>query len=1064
MPARSLFRWLSFSSIGSKVIVSMISISLLVLLLSASNYLMNTRVKEDTTSVSTHEIPKAIAAINMLDEIGDMNANVLEYVLGEVDERNDFDRNQEEFALYLSNLRQALTTNDRRIDEVEELFNDFHTTARAQVFNRYNPDNEDWARQRVKGLTDITGRKLEILLDSLKESEIQDVGSQPNIDEVIHDDLPGVRYYLELVDEAGDMVADLSDYVAGNYEAKISFIQNAQNFEEFLTKLKPLEMKPTEVAQLQEVEALYKVLRDGGFEVFQRYNSSNKTLAIKAIDDLEHQTFARLERLLDEVSIDAGENANVELLGLREVTVSNQYILITSLVLVLMLCASIIYFSYRSITEPITKLSGTMKQLADGDTEVQVVYLERNDEVGYMAKAIEIFKNNMIERNRVEQELVTAKDNAEEASRAKASFLATMSHEIRTPMNGIIGMIDLLLTSSMNRDQRNMTNTIRESAFSLLNIINDILDFSKIEAGKLELENIHFSISELLESVVDTITPNADEKGVSLELYTDPQIPHQLHGDPIRIRQILFNLLGNAVKFSSDQQQAGKVRISLTSQEISDKLVSFSIEIEDNGIGIKPESLEGLFKPFTQAESSTTRRFGGTGLGLAICYNIISLMKGDIKVKSESGQGSSFTISLSLPYSDIPKPKEDYKDTLVINDIQSDWLSECVNGYFNAHNINIITLPYVSINSFLSDNYQHSIHTVVVTDNIAHCEAQLTQYISKELKDKIKFLVLNNASRGEGVFNDHSFSIAASPLKLTTLLYGFNVVLGRESPLENLTHDGEEILKSHLPLKEAEEAGRLILVAEDNQTNQEVIKRQLNKLGYSCIIADDGIDALELYPKYNFVMVLTDCHMPRMDGYELAGLLKKQQKKSAVKLPIIAITANALVGEADKCIAAGMDDYLSKPVELAKLNLMLKKWLTVPKKAIGTQEETASQPVVSLLDKQAITTIFADDMQDYADSLADFLELSLPQVKAMVKDKSFNVSTIGELAHKLKSSAKMLGVTCIGEPCEAIEQTAKQGDTPANKVTIQAQLDAMAKILPQIEDEITSVIHSQAHS
>ncbi len=1058
MPSRFFPQWISFNSISSKVILSMISISLLVILLSASNFLMNTRVKEDTTDVSIHEIPIAMAAINMLDEIGDMNANILEYALGEVDERNDFDRNQEEFALYLSNLKKALTSDDRRIDEIEELFDDFHTTARAEVFNSYNPDNEDWAKQRVKGLTDITGRKLEILLDLLKESEIKDVGSQPEINEVIYDDLPGVRYYLELVDEAGDMVADLSEYVSGNYEARNSFIQNAQNFEEFLTKLKPLEMKPNEISQLQEVEALYKVLRDGGFEVFQRYNSSNKTLAIKAIDKLEHQTFARLERLLDEVSIDAGENANIELLGLREVTVSNQYILITSLVLVLMLCASIIYFSYRSITEPITRLSGTMKQLADGDTEVKVVYLDRNDEVGYMAKAIDVFKDNMIERNRVEQELVTAKDNAEGASKAKASFLATMSHEIRTPMNGIIGMIDLLLTSSMNRDQRNMTNTIRDSAFSLLNIINDILDFSKIEAGKLELENIHFSIVELLESVIDTITPNADEKSVTLELFTDPVIPHKLHGDPVRIRQILFNLLGNAVKFSTDQEKNGKVRVSLRSEEVSEKMARFSIEIEDNGIGISPENLKGLFEPFTQAESSTTRRFGGTGLGLAICNNLITLMNGKIAVKSVPDKGSSFTISFSLPYTDEPISKENYRDILVINDIQSDWLSQCVENYFTAHNINIMTLPYVSISSFLSDNYRHSIHTVIITDDFLQSDSQLTLHLAKNLKDQLKFLVLNNASRGEGVFNDHSFAIAASPLKLTTLLYGFNVVLGRESPLENIVHESEEVLHTHLPIKEAEAAGRLILVAEDNQTNQEVIKRQLNKLGYSCIIADDGIHALELYPNYCFVMVLTDCHMPRMDGYELAGSLRKIQGESGGQIPIIAITANALVGESDKCRAAGMDDYLSKPVELAKLNLMLKKWLTSPFEVLSTQQKGQSQSAASLLDSEVITAIFADDMQDYTDSLADFLELSFPHIKAMVQESDFIVTSIGEQAHKLKSSAKMLGVSCVGEPCETIEKTAKKGDTPANRAIIQAQLNAISQVLPQVEDEIVALI------
>ncbi|ABV34752.1 Histidine kinase [Shewanella sediminis HAW-EB3] len=1061
MPFRLLTQWLSLTSIGSKVILSMAGISLLVLMLSASNFIMNTRVKEDTTEVSTHEIPKAIAAINMLDEIGDMNSNILEYVLGEVDERDDFDQNQITFLQYLATLKSALKAHDRRIDEIEELFNDFHTSARANVFNRYNPNNEAWAKQRVDGLTNVTGHKLEVLLDSLKESEIKDVGSQPDLNEVIHDDLPGVRYYLELVDEAGDMTANLTEYISGIYEAKNAFIENAQDFEEYLTKLQPLEQKPEEIALLAEVEALYKVLRDGGFEVFQRYNSSNKLEAITAIDELEHQTFARLERLLDDVSIDAERNTNLELLGLRQMTISNQYVLIVSLFLVLSLCISIIYFSYRIITRPITKLSSTMKQLADGDTEVDVVYRDRQDEVGNMAQAVEVFKTNMIARNAAEQELVMAKDNAEAASKAKASFLATMSHEIRTPMNGIIGMIDLLLTSSLNRDQRSMTNTIRDSSFSLLNIINDILDFSKIEAGKLELESLNFSISELLESVIDTITPNADEKRVTLELYTDPNIPHHIQGDPVRIRQVLFNLVGNAVKFSAVQDSRGEVRITLKKKELSNQLVFLTIEIQDNGIGIEAKQLERLFQPFTQAESSTTRQFGGTGLGLAICQNLVNLMGGKIDVSSTVGKGSIFKVNLSFPYIERPSPlTHDYPKVIVIDDIHSEPLSVRVKEYLSSREVNLVSMPYMNTSDHLRDNVETWAQVVIATDQLEQSRQQVEQNLTDAERKNIRFLVLKPTSRGDGIIDDNTFSIAASPLKISTLFYGLHVALGRESPLDSSAHEADTLSHTPLSITDAEKAGRLILVAEDNQTNQEVIKRQLSKLGYSCIVADDGVHAEELYPTYKFAMVLTDCHMPRRDGYELTRVLRSMQKKSGIKVPIIAITANALVGESEKCIAAGMDDYLSKPVELVKLNKMLKKWLSSSFKNSNDADKEQTDTERRYLDQGVISLVFADDREDYIAALSDFMEIILPQMKSMVKERNFNISAIGELAHKLKSSAKTIGLLSIGDHCETIEAIAKEPDNQQARVSITERLDSIEDLLPQIEKEITDVISS----
>ncbi len=1023
-------RWFNLNTIGSKVTASMVAITILVLILSAFSYLMNTRVREDTSTVSSSDIPSALLSISMLDEIGDMNANVLEYVLGESDEREDFERNRNEFIQFMHKLKQAAVFNQRRVQEIEALFEEYQNRARTEVFNRYNPASEAWAQQRVLGLNEHTGAKLEALLDSLKESEIADAGSEADFTEVIMDDLPGVRFYLELVDEAGDMVADLEKYINGVIQARHDFINDSQDFEQFLAQLKPLEKRPEEIMQLQQVEALYKVLRDGGFEVFQRFDPEGKQLAIKAIDNLEHQLFIRLETMLDKLAFDADAQANASLAGLRDLTVSNQYILTLLLALVILCCAAIIYYAYRTITRPISELSGTMLQLAEGNTDVEVVYRERKDEIGDIATAMEVFKINMIARNTAEQELVAAKDRAEAASRAKASFLATMSHEIRTPMNGIIGMIDLLLTSSMNREQQSMTNTIRDSAFSLLNIINDILDFSKIEAGKLELEEIDFSLVSVMEGVVDTLTPTADEKGVVFELYTEPTIPSELRGDPIRLRQVLFNLVGNAIKFSANLEQQGVVRVSTRVLTSNSKTAELELAVHDNGIGIKPDDLENLFMPFTQAESSTTRRFGGTGLGLAICKNLVVLMGGKVEVSSTLGEGSSFKVLLTLLQTGLYEPDtfSSANDVVAFNFIEPKWISDCVEEYLQFYRVPLLSNGYKELSEGLTKNSDRQ--ALILTDNLTRTMQQVAEHLPVLLQNRLRYLVLELSSRGEGLVAENAFAISACPLKINALLHGINVAIGKESPVD-LVVVQEDDSPQVITEERAEELGRLILVAEDNQTNQEVIQRQLKKLGYACKIANDGIEAEQIYTQHHFALVLTDCHMPNRDGYELAGVLRRIQVEQNYSIPIIAITANALVGEAEKCLAAGMDDYLSKPVELVKLRQMLARWLDTKSNDISprsVKEKAVESEQEGVLDKGVFQTIFDSDKDDYQAALEDFMDLSLPQFAAMVESQDFDIKVMSQLAHKLKSSAKTVGLSQLGTYCESLEHYAEDDD------------------------------------
>ncbi len=1071
----------ALNTIGAKVTLSMLAITLLVIVIALSSYILSIRTQDSTRVVTESDIPSAILSVAMLDEIGDMNANVLEYVLGEQEEREEFESNYREFVGFFSELKAASVFRKRRLDEIERLFNEYAQRARAEIFERYSPESESWARQRVQALTEITGQQLESLLTKLKESEIADAGRHPSFEEVVNDDLPGVRFYLELVDEAGDMVNDLTKYTNGNQGAKESFYEDSQTFEVFLFQLKPLEQRPAEVEALKEVLALYTVLRDGGIEVFQRYNPHNKQAAITAIDQLEHEVFNRLEDLLDEVSGQASDVAYDALHELRGLTENNILIMTVMVGTVILFCLLMVYYAYRSIVRPITDLITCMQTLSKGNTEVEVMYQSRDDEIGSMAESIEVFKQSLIARSEVEQALVEAKDKAESASRAKASFLATMSHEIRTPMNGVIGMIDLMMESAMNPDQRSIMKTVRESSFSLLNIINDILDFSKIEAGKLELEHVEFDLNGVVESVVDTMHIPAKENRVCLDLYTDLNIPLELIGDPLRLRQVVFNIIGNAIKFSAQASKDGHVWVRTRMVSSENARVGIQLQVADNGIGIRKENLETLFLPFTQAEFSTTRRFGGTGLGLAICHNLVNLMGGSIEVESHYGHGATFTIELPLSIGrQRSRLNFDSSNLILLLDIQDAAIKDQCEEYLNHLRIESLALGAQPSQKELIQQYlDQGVFVVLLKD---HNEFSPLDVLFHSYNHFKQLLLINHFQMNSGIVNGYTYALEGHPLKVSALLMALNILLGRESP-ELHTEKGDQ-LPSVLPpesITQAEQQGRLILVAEDNQVNQDVISRQLKNLGYLCIVAEDGIEAERMYDLYDYAMVLTDCHMPRRDGYELARMLKHKQKERGNFVPIIAITANALLGEAEKCYNAGMDDYLAKPVELKKLKKMLKQWTDVnrnkpsvntkPGKAEGIQsvnrEISQDTGIAHLkhgkqvsggsecdlsLDEAVVESIYGGELDDYRDSLQDFQELVLPMIAHIHEHISDDLSALKAKLHQYKSPAKAVGATAVADSLERAEALCVNEAISIEQ--IRAHLVELQKILPEVDSVI----------